>query len=207
MELMITTCPECNYRYPIAKSKRVQTCPNCACIKSTGFSLKEIANRKAKESMERSRLKSQAKQAEKPKTAYKIPVRSKKGAKQERAVSATKKKLKSEAMEGGFVQCGGCGNYFDTIEGSHKVQLSKTSELASVPENIRLLCRSCHSKWGEGTVPEMISLICFCEDMEYLLDNDPERFWKIFYRLVDEYSERPTPKLDRVISKLERLDT
>lgn len=157
--------------------------------------------------MERSRLKSKEKQDLKPKKAYTIKSRSAKGAKREREISKTKVKVKAEAADGqSFVECAGCGNFFSGLDGSHKVQLSKTLELASEAANIRLLCRKCHSAWGEGTVAEMIELRCFCEDMAYLLYFDPERFWKIHFRLVDEYLVRPTPKLGRVISKLESLE-
>jgi len=204
---MILTCQKCSHTYRFAPSKRVNPCPNCASIEDTGFSLKEIAQQKAKEWSERSRLKSLAKQALKPPKTYVIKNRSAKGAKQEREVKATKKKLKDEAADGqGFVECAGCGNFFSGLEGSHKVQLSKSSELASEERNIRLLCRKCHDKWGEGSVIEMLELKCLVEDLRYLFEHDTDRFWKIFYRFVDEYNARPTPKLNRIISKLETFE-
>lgn len=205
--MMTTTCPACKEPIQIAPSKRIQVCKNCLSIARTGKSLKEIAREKHREWSERSRLKFKAKQAGRPKSNYVIPARSAKGAKRAMEVTAIKVKVKTEAADGqSFVECAGCGNFFSGLDGSHKVQLSKSSELASEERNIRLLCRKCHSAWGEGTVAEMIELRCFCEDMAYLLDFDPERFWKIHFRLVDEYNARPTPKLGRVISKLESLE-
>ena len=156
--------------------------------------------------MERSRLKSQARQALNPKPAYKIPARSKKGAKQEREVSATKKKLKSEAMEGGHVQCQGCLKHFGTIDASHIIPISQSSALAADPANITLLCRECHQRFENGTVPQMIELRCFVRDLGYMFRHDNARFWNIHYRLLEEYNERPTPKLERVLGKLEKFE-
>ena len=199
MELMITTCPACDHVYRPAKSKRVQTCPNCAQIEKTGESITETARRKARESMERSRLKSNAE--------HPIKNRSVKGAKQEREVSATKKKLKSEAMEGGHVQCQGCLKHFGTIDASHIIPISQSSALAADPANITLLCRECHQRFENGTVPQMIELRCFVRDLGYMFRHDNARFWNIHYRLLEEYNERPTPKLERVLGKLEKFET
>lgn len=203
---MTTTCQTCHEPIVIAPSKRVQVCKNCQSIYRTGFSLKEIARQKAKESMERSRLKSKAKQDLKPKPTYTIPTRSAKGAKQERQISATKTKLKREALEAGHIECQGCGGYFKGIDGSHIVPVSQSSALASDPNNITLLCRGCHNLWEYGYAHEMIELKCFVKDMRYMFDKDNARFWNIHTRLVEEYNLRPTPKLDRVISKLERFE-
>lgn len=204
---MTITCPDCSHVYPIAKSERTNPCPNCASIEKTGKSLKEIAREKSRASLEKSRLKSQERQAKKPKAAYKIPKFSAKGAKQSKAVAATKKELTEAALDGSFCQCEGCGGFFDTIDRSHKIPLSKSSELAAMPGNIRLFCRECHLRWESTNAVQMIELNCFVSDMEFLLDFDPERFWKIHFRLVDEYNVRPTPKLGRVISELEKFET
>jgi len=204
---MTTTCPKCLFTYPIAKSKRANPCPNCASIEKTGKSLKEIAREKHRESMERLRVKSKERQAKKPKTAYKIPKFSAKGAKQAREVAATKKKVKAEAADGqSFVECAGCGKFFSGLDGSHKVQLSKSSELASEERNIRLLCRGCHDAWGEGRVTEMIELRCFLPDIRYLFEHDLQRFYRILDRLLAEYNTNPTPKLERVLGKIEKFE-
>ena len=180
---------------------------NCQSIERTGKSLKEIAREKSKASLERSRLRSKAKSDLKPKTAYKIPKFSAKGAKQAREVAATKKKVKAEAADGqSFVACAGCGKFFSGLDGSHKVQLSKSSELASEERNIRLLCRACHDAWGEGGVTEMIELKCFVPDLRYLFEHDLQRFYNILDRLLREYNARPTPKLGMIFDKLERLE-
>ena len=157
-------------------------------------------------SLEKSRLKSQERQAKKPKTAYKIQKFSAKGAKQAREVAATKKKVKAEAADGqSFVECAGCGKFFRGLDGSHKVQLSKSSELASEERNIRLLCRGCHDAWGDGSVTEMIELKCFVPDLRYLFEHDLQRFYRILDRLLAEYNVKPTPKLERVLGKIEKF--
>lgn len=200
------TCPDCSFRFVPAKSKRVVVCPNCDCYDRTGEYLVDQKKRRAKELL----IASQKRAAEraKLKTPPKIALArfSKKGLAQANAVSKAKREAKEEALEGGFVKCHGCGHFFDTIDGSHKVPLSQSHALAAVPGNIRLLCRSCHDKWEHGTIPKMIELRCFVEDMHFLLDMDPERYWKIHFRVLDEYNLRPTPALERVISKLESLD-
>ena len=204
---MTTTCPDCHEPFRIAPSKRLQICPNCASIAKTGKTLKEIALEKHRESMGRSRLRSKAKSDLKPKTVYVIKNRSAKGAKQEREITKVKRELTEAALDGGFCQCEGCGGFFDTIDRSHKIPLSKSSELAAMPGNIRLFCRECHLRWESSNAAQMIELNCFVADMEFLLDFDPERFWKIHFRLVDEYNARPSPKLGRVISEIEKFET
>lgn len=160
--------------------------------------------------MKASYERSKEKQKLKPKSTYTIPKFSAKGKRQAVEVAATKKKVKTEALEGGFICCDGCERYFDTIDASHKVPLSQSTDLASTASNLRLFCRRCHNKWEHGTVPEMIELNCFEEDMHFLLDMDPERFWKIFYRLLDEYNHCPVDKpyvekLGRIIGNLEKF--
>ena len=203
---MTSTCPTCQHVYRPAKSHRVQTCPNCAQIEKTGESIPEIARRKAKASMERSRLKSQARQAEKPKPTYKIPARSVKGAKQERAVKKTKTELRLAAFDGGFCRCEGCGKHFKGLDGSHIIPLSQSSALAADPANITLLCRECHNLWEYGDAHEMIQLRCFVRDLKYMFRHDNARFWNIHYRLLEEYNERPTAKLERALGKLEKFE-
>ena len=136
----------------------------------------------------------------------KIAAMSDKGKIAARSVSKMKADAKTEAADGNYVQCKGCKKHFQTIDASHKVPLSQSLALAANPENITLLCRDCHLKWENGTVQKLIELDCFVDDMRYLFDADPERFWKIFYRCLDEHEKKPTPKLGRVISKLETLD-
>jgi len=203
---MTTTCEICNYSYPIAPSKRLNPCPNCLSIATTGESLKEIARRKTKASMEKSRLKSLEKQALNPPKSYTIPKQSAKGRKQAGEVAATKKKLKDEARDSGFIECSGCGKHFKGLDGSHVVPVSQSSALASDPANITLLCRACHTAFENGTVPEMIKLKCFVTDLKYMFEHDTARFWNIHYRLVEEYNARPTGKMERVLGKLERFE-
>jgi hypothetical protein len=132
---------------------------------------------------------------------------SKKGAIQASQVAATKKKVREDAAEGEeFARCEGCYGYFKGLDASHKVSLARNSELAADPSNIRLFCRECHLKWESSVASEMVELRCFEEDMAYLLDFDPERFWKIFHRLLDEQNARPTAKLGAIIGRLEKLE-
>ncbi len=204
---MTTTCPVCSFTYRIAKSKRKNPCPSCAHKAKFGETLQEKARRKAKAAMERSRLKSLEKQRLNTKPKTPIQKFSEKGAKQARAVAKVKTEAKTAARDGGHIKCEGCHRFFKQIDYSHIIPLSKSAALASDIKNKRLFCRDCHDKWGNASVEEMITLKTFVEDMRYLFDNDPERFWKIHFRLVDEYLVRPTPKLERVLSKLEKFET
>ena len=204
----IVSCDVCGYQYIPAKSKRELRCPNCAHIEKHGESIFATKKRKQKEQ----RMKWQKKAVEKqrlnpPPPRQKIAAMSKKGKIAARKVSEMKADAKTGAADGDYVQCKGCKKHFQTIDASHKVPLSQSLALAANPENITLLCRDCHLKWENGTVPKLIELDCFVDDMHYLFDADPERFWKIFYRCLDEYEKSPTPKLGRIISKLELLDT
>lgn len=204
---MTTTCPKCSFPIQVAPSKRVQVCKNCQSIAKTDKSLKEIALEKHRESMEKSRLKSKAKSDLKPKTTYVISNRSAKGARLEREITKVKRELKRKATDTGFSQCEGCGGFFKSLDASHIVPLSQNSELASDPNNIRLLCRGCHEAWeGNRSVAELIALKCFIPDMRHLFDNDKSRFYNILDRLLREYNARPTPKLGMIFDKLERLE-
>ena len=203
----IATCDVCQYQYMPAKSKREQCCPNCVHIEKYGESIFAMKKRKQKEQHEKWQKRAAEKAALKPVVARpKIDRLSEKGKRKAAAVSIMKNEAKKDALEGEFVQCRGCDQYFKTIDASHKVPESKSIALASNPNNITLLCRDCHSKWENGTVPKMIELKCFVDDMHYLFDMDPERFWKIFYRCTDEYEKSPTPKLRRIISKMEAFE-
>lgn len=203
---MPTRCETCNYKYLPAKSKRVSTCPNCACYEKTGEYLVDKLKRKAKGNMAKSRERAKAKMALKPKQAHKIKQQSKKGAQQAREVTKVKREVTEAALDGGFIECQGCGSFFDTIDRSHKVALSHSGTLASDPDNLRLLCRSCHMKWESMDAQQMIELDCFLEDMHYLLDMDTERFWKRYHKILDEHELRPTPRLGRTISQIEKFD-
>lgn len=204
----IVSCDACNYQYIPAKSKREQRCPNCEHIEKYGESIFVTKKRQQKEQQEKWRKKAREKQRlNPPPPRAKISAMSEKGKAAARKVSKMKADAKAEAIEGDYVQCKGCKRYFQTIDASHKVPLSQSLALAANPENITLLCRDCHLKWENGTVPKLIELDCFVDDMHYLFDMDPERFWKIFYRCLDEYEKNPTPKLERIISTLESFDT
>ena len=158
--------------------------------------------------MEKSRLKSKAKSDLKPKTTYVISNRSAKGARLEREITKVKRELKRKATDTGFSQCEGCGGFFKSLDASHIVPLSQNSELASDPNNIRLLCRGCHEAWeGNRSVAELIALKCFIPDMRHLFDNDKSRFYNILDRLLRAYNEWPTPKLERVLGKIEKFET
>jgi len=166
-------CPTCNYQYQPAPSKRLKTCPNCAHAAKYGETIFEKKWREYRE-----------KQKATPPKRYAIPSRSEKGKRKEAEIQAAKSKLKSEARDGAFTECGGCGKYFKRVDGSHKVPVSQSGKLAAVPENIRLLCRNCHTVWENGTVPELIKLRCFLEDMEYLAMYDWKRFFRLYCRVV-----------------------
>jgi len=203
----IVSCDVCRYQYIPAKSKREARCPNCEHIKKHGESIFAEKNRKQNEQRMKWQKKAIDKQRLKPpQPRPKIAAMSEKGKIAARKVSEMKAEAKTEAADGNYVQCKGCKRHFQTIDASHKVPLSQSLALAANPENITLLCRDCHLKWENGTVPKLIELDCFVDDMRYLFDADPERFWKIFYRCLDEYGKSPTPKLERIISKLESFE-
>jgi len=174
--MQVHTCQTCNYQYQPAPSKRLKTCPNCAHAAKYG---ETIFEKKWREHAQ--------KQKATPTKRYVIPSRSVKGKKKEAEIQAAKSKLKSEARDGAFTECDGCGKHFKRVDGSHKVPVSQSGKLAAVPENIRLLCRDCHNAWENGTVPELINLRCFLEDMEYLAVYDWKRFCNV-YRRIRDYS-------------------
>lgn len=199
------TCPDCKYQWVPALSKRVIACPNCLHKERTGESLVDYKKRKARESLEASRLRAKAKADAIQKSN--IPQRSEKGRKLAALVVATKAKLKDEHSDGEeYARCEGCHQYFKGLDASHKVSLARSLALAADPDNIRLLCRDCHNKWESSVASEMVQLKCFEDDMGYLLDFDPERFWKIFHRLIGDNNQKPTPKLEAIIRRLEKLE-
>lgn len=157
--------------------------------------------------MERSRLKSQAKQKQNPPKAYAIPKQSVKGRKQAKEVEATKRKLKQGAKEDGFTECQGCGKFVRQIDGSHKIPLSRSISLASEEENMRLLCGVCHPVWEHLKLPEVVDLACFLEDMLYLYRVDNGRFWRLFQKILDFHEKTPTPKLEMVLGRIEKFET
>lgn len=197
-------CGICRHQYVPAKSKRVNACPNCVHIEKHGESIKDAMRRKQAEQQEKWRKKAAERERSKPRT--KIPAMSAKGRKKAVAVAEMKRELKEDAAEGAFVECRGCYMYFKGIDASHKVPLSQSIALSAEAKNVTLLCRDCHNKWEHGTVMEMIELKCFVDDMHYLFDMDPERFWKIFHRCLDEFERAGNKKLGRIIALLEAFE-
>jgi len=158
------------------------------------------------ESMKASQERSREKQEQNPKPKKQIKKFSEKGRKQDTEVRVTKNRLREVAADGqSFVSCGGCGGFFKNLDCSHKISLSKSAQLASAPENIRLLCRQCHLRWESLNANERIELKCFVQDMRFLFDFDQAGFVVRFNRMLDEYNARPTPKLERVLGKLEKF--
>lgn len=204
MDNPLRKCEVCKWKWMPAASKRVVECPNCAAKEKTGESLAEKALRKKLESVKRMAERAQLKsQNMLPKKKPVIPNFSEKGLAKAKAVTAMKKELKRDAVDGAYYECKGCLNYFAVIDASHKIPLSQNTKLAAEKGNVTLLCRSCHNAWENGTVAQMIALKCFVADMQYLYANDNERFHKIFYRLLDEFEKTLNQKLEKVIIKLE----
>jgi len=187
-------CPTCNYQYQPAPSKRLKTCPNCAHIEQHGESIFETKWREYRE-----------KQRATPPKRYVIPSRSAKGKRKEAEIQAAKSKLKSEARDGAFTECGGCGKHFKRVDASHKVPVSQSCKLAAVPENIRLLCRDCHTVWENGTVMELIKLRCFLEDMEYLAVYDWKRFFRVYCRILAYDIKNHTKPVEAVLESLTEI--
>lgn len=204
----IEACAVCHYEYIPAKSKRVKGCPNCEQKERTGESIFEEKRRKQREQHDKWMKRAQERRkANPPPLRSKIAAMSQKGKIRAREVSEMKRELKEDAAEGAYVQCKGCEKWFNGIDASHKVPLSQSLALAAAPRNITLLCRDCHDKWENGTVPKMIELKNFVDDMHYLFDMDPERFWKIFYRCLDEFEKTGDKKLESIIIQMEAFDS
>lgn len=196
-------CEICSYEYVPAPSKRAGRCPNCEHIARHGKSIEDVRREKNKKYQLNSKKRAEEKMKGKAPKQYTIPKFSKKGAQQANRVRAIKNELKHKHTEGEeYGQCEGCLRYFKGLDASHKVPLSQSIALASEPENIRLLCRECHNKWEHGTVHQIIQLECFEEDMLYLLDMDPERFWKIYYRLETQWLSDQNPTILDIMNRL-----
>lgn len=197
-------CFECDHEYVPARSKRAGRCPNCEHIARHGVSIEQAKRDKQKQYRENSQRRAEEKmRLAQPKKSKPIPKFSAKGKRQAVEVAATKKQLKLEATDGQeYAQCEGCFGYFKGLDASHKIPLSQSSALASEPDNIRLFCRDCHNKWEHGTVEEMVQLDCFEEDMKYLLDMDPERFWKIYFRLETQWLAHQDENLLNIMNRL-----
>jgi 5-methylcytosine-specific restriction endonuclease McrA len=159
-------------------SKRAGRCPNCDHVERHGVSIFQAQKAKRLEQ-----------QRAKPKNTYNIPARSKKGKIKAAEITRVKKLLKSESSDGTFSQCGGCLQYHRRLDASHKIPISQSIARAAEPENIRLLCRSCHEVWEHWKMPALVNLHCFDEDMEYLRANDWERFSKM-HLMILEYADR-----------------
>ena len=196
-------CSDCDYVYMEAKSKRINPCPNCEHLERHGISLVDAKKKKQQQQQQASRKRTEEKMRLKPPKNYAIPKFSKKGKVQANRMAAMKNELKHAHTEGQeYGQCEGCLQFFKGLDASHKVPLSQSIALASEPENIRLLCRECHNKWEHGTVHQIIQLECFEEDMLYLLDMDPERFWKIYYRMETQWLSDQNPTILDIMNRL-----
>lgn len=90
-----------------------------------------------------------------------------------------KDNISQQAIDRDEYYCKGCGLGGVNLDRSHNVSISSNKSLQHDPNNITLLCRSCHEKWESGNYVKMSSLLCFSQIMNYLYDSDKTAFWKI----------------------------
>lgn len=183
---LIEKCNICNHEWIPSASKRKGRCPNCEHIERHGITLFESERRKRQETADKMRERSIQKQKDKPVVQHKINKVSKKQAVRNQKLKKVKDELKTDGLDGEFVECEGCGNYFDTIDASHTVGIPHNQGLILVKANMRRYCRQCHMDWESGLPEKLILLKCFMEDMEFLYHNHEEKFWKLYYKFADQ---------------------
>lgn len=96
-----------------------------------------------------------------------------------RKMKAVKDNISKQALDEDDYYCKGCGCGGVHLDRSHSVSIKHNKSLEHDPNNITLLCRSCHDKWESGNYIKMSSLLCFQQIMDYLYNSDKMAYWKI----------------------------
>lgn len=104
---------------------------------------------------------------------------SKKQSVSNRLMKEMKDNITQQAIDEGEYYCRGCGCSGMNLDRSHNISIKQNKSLEHDPNNITLLCRSCHQKWESGNYLQMSSLLCFNDIMKYIFNVDRSVFWKI----------------------------
>jgi DNA-directed RNA polymerase subunit RPC12/RpoP len=100
------------------------------------------------------------------------------------ALQAVKESIRLDAKQSGEHFCKGCGKTEKHLDCSHILSVKHRKDLSLEKANINLLCRTCHVKWESGDLLRMISLNCFEKDLQYMKEQDPGRYNKLFDAIV-----------------------
>lgn len=84
------------------------------------------------------------------------------------------RKIKAQIMEEREHCCAGCGNYGAMITFSHRIPRSRRLDLMTDPNNIDLMCMSCHDKVETSRYDELLN---GNEIQDYIHANDPELYY------------------------------
>ena len=179
-------CNECKKESYIVNRKRM-LCDDCNHFRLHGETKQETLykqNQKYQLKQQQKPLKS------KPQKQNTIKNLSKKESLQKQHLSYVKQDIRKEAIDSDNYYCWGCGDGSQDLDCSHILSVGQRKDLELERENINLFCRTCHEKWESWDIKKMLSLNTFVKDVQYVKENDRQRFYKIESKLKEcEYEE------------------
>lgn len=101
-------------------------------------------------------------------------------------LSRLKFEIELEAKQHNNYFCWGCGVSVPHLDKSHILSIGKRKDLELEKDNINLFCRSCHQDWESGDIEKMGGLESFHKDMNYIKNNDRNRYNQLF-SLIEQY--------------------
>lgn len=87
--------------------------------------------------------------------------------------------------------CRGCGNANIPLDFSHTVARSQYPSLVCDPNNIELMCRSCHTIWEHGNIEQQSQLNNFRDMIKYMRFNAYPLYVKLMLKLGLQPNEIP----------------
>lgn len=175
------SCSKCNKNYPIV-NKKYNLCNDCNYLRLNGKSRVEVyAERFKQKPIKIYHIKSKSRPRQQTEKEREI----------KRELSNVKLKIDLDAIQSNEYYCKGCGISYPGMDRSHILAVGEYKELELDPDNINLLCRSCHHKHESKDVVQMVMLNCFCSDMEYTKLHDYNTFEGFLHdiKLYLQYAE------------------
>lgn len=171
------SCSGCGLDKPI-QNKKHNLCPDCVFRKNHGG--------KSKQEVYSERASQQPKKIYTFKRSSK-PIKQQKESEAEikRQLSALKRDIEIEALQNDMYYCWGCGDTSNVLDKSHILSVKHRKDLELDRANINLYCRRCHIAWESWSIAQMVQLLTFEKDIEYIQVKDPIIYKKILILLED----------------------
>jgi len=120
------------------------------------------------------------------------------------AMTKVKAKVVEDALSNEKLECRGCLKT-ENLTRSHILSVAQRPDLQLIPDNIELLCMSCHAKWESWNIEQMTSLISFTANLRHIFDYDSETYHRILYKVEDWLKANTKENKQIIYNRVERM--